>query len=141
MVRMSPGAQAGPRNTGRSLACSRRAARSCLRDRRRGYITAVRCEALASVADWLDNGNNKKALQEAEKVLKKHPSNQCARVLKGLALLRLGKETECLTIIDKVRSEVPRDDSTLQAMTICYREIQQRKFMFCHASLRGITFE
>jgi len=82
----------------------------------------------ASVSDWLDNGNNKKALQEADKVLKKHPSNQCARVLKALALLRLGKENECQVIIDKVRSEVPCEDSTLQAMTICYREIQQRKF-------------
>ncbi|EZA56704.1 N-alpha-acetyltransferase 25, NatB auxiliary subunit [Ooceraea biroi] len=80
---------------------------------------------LRPIYDWLDNGNNKKALQEADKVLKKHPSNQCARVLKALALLRLGKENECQVIIDKVRSEVPCEDSTLQAMTICYREIQQ----------------
>jgi N-terminal acetyltransferase B complex non-catalytic subunit len=81
---------------------------------------------LASVVpDRLDNGNNKKALQEADKVLKKHPNNQCARVLKALALLRLGKEDECQTIIDKVRSEVPCEDSTLQAMSICYREIHQ----------------
>ncbi|XP_029676321.1 N-alpha-acetyltransferase 25, NatB auxiliary subunit [Formica exsecta] len=80
---------------------------------------------LRPIYDWLDNGNNKKALQEADKVLKKHPSNQCARVLKALALLRLGKEDECQIIMDKVRSEVPCEDSTLQAMTICYREIHQ----------------
>ncbi|XP_020285803.1 N-alpha-acetyltransferase 25, NatB auxiliary subunit [Pseudomyrmex gracilis] len=80
---------------------------------------------LRPIYDWLDSGNNKKALQEADKVLKKHPTNQCARVLKALALLRLGKENECLVIIDKVRSEVPCEDSTLQAMSICYREIRQ----------------
>lgn len=76
----------------------------------------------------MDNGNNKKALQEADKVLKKHPSNQCAKVLKALALLRLGKENEGQVIMDKVRSEVPCEDSTLQVMSICYREIHQRKF-------------
>lgn len=60
-------------------------------------------------------------------MLKKHPTNQCARVLKALALLRLGKENECQIIMDKVRSEIPCEDSTLQAMSICYREIHQRE--------------
>lgn len=83
-----------------------------------------------NILDRLDNGNNKKAIQEADKVLKKHPNNQCARVLKALALLRLGKEDECRMIIDKVRTEVPCEDSTLQAMSICYREIHQRKCLF-----------
>ena len=31
--------------------------------------------------DWLDNGNNKKALQEAEKVLKRQPDFVCCRAL------------------------------------------------------------
>ncbi|XP_021913632.1 N-alpha-acetyltransferase 25, NatB auxiliary subunit isoform X3 [Zootermopsis nevadensis] len=78
---------------------------------------------LRPIYDWLDNGNNKKALQEAEKVLKKQPNFQCAKVLKALALLRLGKEDECMQLLDAVRTEIPCDDSTLQAMTICYREI------------------
>ncbi|XP_076384769.1 phagocyte signaling impaired [Megalopta genalis] len=80
---------------------------------------------LRRIYDWLDNGNNKKALQEADKVLKKHPSNQCAQMLKALALLRLGKENECQVIMDKVRSKIPCEDSTLQVMSICYREIHQ----------------
>ncbi|XP_043260160.1 N-alpha-acetyltransferase 25, NatB auxiliary subunit [Colletes gigas] len=80
---------------------------------------------LRPIYDWLDNGNNKKALQEADKVLKKHSSNQCAKVLKALALLRLGNETKCQVIMDEVRSEVPCEDSTLQVMSICYREIHQ----------------
>ncbi|PSN43752.1 hypothetical protein C0J52_06409 [Blattella germanica] len=78
---------------------------------------------LRPIYDWLDNGNNKKALQEADKVLKKQPNFQCAKVLKALALLRLGKEDDCIQLLDIVRAEVPCDDSTLQAMTICYREI------------------
>ncbi|EFN87304.1 N-alpha-acetyltransferase 25, NatB auxiliary subunit [Harpegnathos saltator] len=80
---------------------------------------------LRPIYDWLDNGNNKKALQEADKVLRKQPGNQCARVLKALALLRLGKQDECHVIMDKVQSEVPCEDSTLQAMSICYRETLQ----------------
>ncbi|XP_033227156.1 N-alpha-acetyltransferase 25, NatB auxiliary subunit isoform X2 [Belonocnema kinseyi] len=80
---------------------------------------------LRPIYDWLDYGNNKKALQEADKVLRKQPGHQCARVLKALALLRLGKETECQVIMDKVRLEVPCEDSTLQAMSICYREIHR----------------
>ncbi|KAF7996942.1 hypothetical protein HCN44_002588 [Aphidius gifuensis] len=80
---------------------------------------------LRPIYEWLDNGNNKKALQEADKVLKKQPTNQCARVLKALALLRLGKEDDCQLIMDKVRSEIPCEDATLQAMSICYKEIHQ----------------
>lgn len=30
--------------------------------------------------DWLDSGNNKKAIQEAERVLKKQSDLQCAKV-------------------------------------------------------------
>ncbi|KAG5344691.1 NAA25 acetyltransferase, partial [Acromyrmex charruanus] len=92
----------------------------------KGHVdNTVNERRLRPIYDWLDNGNNKKALQEADKVLKKHPTNQCARVLKALALLRMGKENECQVIMDKVRSEVPCEDSTLQAMSICYREIHQ----------------
>ncbi|KAK2586630.1 hypothetical protein KPH14_011677 [Odynerus spinipes] len=80
---------------------------------------------LRPIYESLDNGNNKKALQETEKVLRKQPGNQCARVLKALALLRLGKDNECQAIMDKVRSEIPCEDSTLQAMSICYREMNQ----------------
>ena len=49
------------------------------------------------------------------------------KVLKGLALLRLGKCKDCEEILDSVKKEVPCDDCTLQAMTICYREIHKRK--------------
>lgn len=58
---------------------------------------------LRPIYDWLDTGNNKKALQEADKVLKKQPDFQCCKVLKCLALIRLGKEGEAETILEKVR--------------------------------------
>ncbi|XP_026740419.1 phagocyte signaling-impaired protein [Trichoplusia ni] len=80
---------------------------------------------LRPIYDWLDNGNNKKALQEAEKVLKKSPSLQAARALKALALFRLGKGTEAHQVLDALAEEKPSDDNTLQAMTISYRESQQ----------------
>lgn len=80
------------------------------------------------LTDWLDTGNNKKALQEAEKVLKKQPNFLCAKVLKALALQRLGREVECEEILEKVCQEVPTDEATLQAITICYRAVHKRKF-------------
>jgi len=80
---------------------------------------------LRPIYDWLDNGNNKKALQEADKVLKKQPDFQCCRVLKCLALIRLGKEGEAEVILNKVLSESPVDEGALQAMTIGWRELQQ----------------
>lgn len=80
---------------------------------------------LRPIYNWLDDGNNKKALQEAEKVLKKQPNFQCAKVLKALALLRLGKENECQQLLDLVQTDLQCDDPTLQAMTICYREMNK----------------
>ncbi|XP_044739206.1 phagocyte signaling-impaired protein [Chrysoperla carnea] len=80
---------------------------------------------LRPIYDWLDGGHNKKALQEADKVLRKTANLQCARALKALALLRLGKESECTAILDVLAAEKPSDDPTLQAMTICYRELNQ----------------
>ena len=61
---------------------------------------------LRPIYDWLDNGNNKKALQEADKVLRKQPEFQCCRVLKCLALIRLGKEEEAEVILDKVNERL-----------------------------------
>ncbi|KAK4311699.1 hypothetical protein Pmani_016831 [Petrolisthes manimaculis] len=80
---------------------------------------------LRPIYEWLDAGNNKKAVQEADKVLKKQASLPCARVLKGLALLRLGKRDECEGLVAAVVKEAPTDEATLQALTICFRELHQ----------------
>lgn len=81
-----------------------------------------------AAADHLDVGNNKKALQEAEKVLKKYPAIQCARALKSLVLLRLGRDDEAAVIIAKLAAEHPTDEGTLQVMTYCYKDQEERKW-------------
>lgn len=78
-----------------------------------------------SFLDWLDVGNNKKALQECDKVLKKTPNLQCAKALKALTLHRFGRSAEAGVILDALTAERPTDEATLQAMTLCYREMQQ----------------
>ena len=80
-------------------------------------------------------------------VLKKHPDFDCCLALKCLALMRLGRETEASTILDKVIFQIltkqqslfqlvrqsfppkvlasnPVDEGALNAMTIAFRELQ-----------------
>lgn len=76
--------------------------------------------------DHIDLGNNKKALQEVEKVLKKTPKLQNARALKALSLIRLGREKESQVIIDDLENENV-DEPTLQVMTYWYKETDQCK--------------
>ncbi|XP_055695660.1 phagocyte signaling-impaired protein isoform X1 [Lutzomyia longipalpis] len=86
---------------------------------------AIAERRLRPIYDSLEVGNNKKALQEAEKVLKKNASMQCARALKALALLRLGRDDESEAIVKALADEDICDDPTLQVMTFCYRETDQ----------------
>lgn len=79
------------------------------------------------VLDCLDFGSFKKAVQEADKVLKKFPNQQCARALKALALLRLGREDEFEQMFSVLQKEKIMDDATLQVMKFVYRETDQRK--------------
>lgn len=80
---------------------------------------------LRPIYDCLDNGNHKKALQEAEKLLKKQKDFSCAKALKALALVRLSRSDEALTLLRELQVEAPTDDATLQAMTLCYREMER----------------
>ncbi|KAH8278391.1 hypothetical protein KR018_001551 [Drosophila ironensis] len=80
---------------------------------------------LRPVYDNLEVGNNRKALQESEKLLRKHPNLLCARALKGLSLLRLGRYEESHGCLQAVAEEKPTDDSTLQVLSFCYREMEQ----------------
>lgn len=70
-------------------------------------------------------GNNKKALQEVEKVLKKTPNLRTGIALKALALIRLGKEKESTVLMDELEKEYPDEEATLQVMTYWYRETDQ----------------
>jgi hypothetical protein len=40
----------------------------------------------------------------------------------------MGRESEAQPIIDSVLEEAPTDESTLQAMNIAFKELQQRQF-------------
>uniref|UniRef100_A0A8D9EJN2 N-terminal acetyltransferase B complex subunit MDM20 homolog n=2 Tax=Cacopsylla melanoneura TaxID=428564 RepID=A0A8D9EJN2_9HEMI len=79
---------------------------------------------LRPIYDLLDFNNNKKAIQEADRVLKKSPELDCARALKSLALLRMGRDYEAEQLLEFVTKRAPCDDATLQAMTICFRELR-----------------
>ncbi|KAG1681404.1 N-alpha-acetyltransferase 25, NatB auxiliary subunit [Nymphon striatum] len=87
--------------------------------------SAVNERRLRPIYECLDNGNNKKALQEAAKLLKKQENFMCAKVLKALALIRLGRPNESISILQEVHIECPADEATLQAMTICYWELHK----------------
>lgn len=78
----------------------------------------------------MDNGNNKKAFQEAEKVLKKQPDFVCCKALKSLALIRLNREDEAVPILDSITNQGTTDEGALQAMNIAYRELQQSIYLF-----------
>uniref|UniRef100_A0A1I8P4E4 N-terminal acetyltransferase B complex subunit MDM20 homolog n=1 Tax=Stomoxys calcitrans TaxID=35570 RepID=A0A1I8P4E4_STOCA len=86
---------------------------------------AVSERRLRPIYDNLEVGNNRKALQESEKVLKKHPNQLCAKALKGLALLRLGRYEESHGFLQAVANEKPVDDATLQVLSFCYKELEQ----------------
>lgn len=75
--------------------------------------------------DALDSNSNKKALSEADKVLKKHPKFLAAKALKALAILRLGREDESNYLLESIMNEKPVDDGTLQVLTFCFKEIEQ----------------
>ncbi|KAH8310732.1 hypothetical protein KR044_002767 [Drosophila immigrans] len=90
-----------------------------------GMDSALFERRLRPVYDNLEVGNNRKALQESEKLLRKHPNLLCARALKGLSLLRLGRYEESHGCLQIVAQEKPIDDSTLQVLSFCYREMEQ----------------
>ena len=78
---------------------------------------------LRPLYDALDNLNNKQVIQRADKLLKKEKDLHCAKVLKALALVRLMKNGEAMSLLNEVKECFPLDESTLQAMCYCYKEL------------------
>ncbi|CAL8129828.1 unnamed protein product [Orchesella dallaii] len=87
--------------------------------------TWVRERRLRPIYELLDSGNNKKVIAEVDRVMKKNPTFTCAKVLKALALIRMNKTNEARGILKPVLKEVPTDDGTIQALSICYRELDE----------------
>uniref|UniRef100_A0A8C8LW08 N-alpha-acetyltransferase 25, NatB auxiliary subunit n=1 Tax=Oncorhynchus tshawytscha TaxID=74940 RepID=A0A8C8LW08_ONCTS len=63
------------------------------------------------------------AIQQADKLLKKHKDLHCAKVLKAIGLQRTGKQDEAFSLAQEVATLEPTDDNSLQALTILYREM------------------
>ncbi|XP_077353966.1 N-alpha-acetyltransferase 25, NatB auxiliary subunit [Festucalex cinctus] len=91
----------------------------------RGHVQDPNDRRLRPIYDYLDNGNNKMAIQQADKLLKKHKDLHCAKVLKAIGLQRTGKQDEAFSLAHEVTSLEPTDDNSLQALTILYREMHR----------------
>ncbi|XP_074868578.1 N-alpha-acetyltransferase 25, NatB auxiliary subunit isoform X2 [Carettochelys insculpta] len=91
----------------------------------RGHVQDPNDRRLRPIYDYLDNGNNKMAIQQADKLLKKHKDLHCAKVLKAIGLQRTGKQDEAFTLAQEVTALEPTDDNSLQALTILYREMHR----------------
>ncbi|XP_054613553.1 N-alpha-acetyltransferase 25, NatB auxiliary subunit isoform X2 [Dunckerocampus dactyliophorus] len=91
----------------------------------RGHVQDPNDRRLRPIYDYLDNGNNKMAIQQADKLLKKHKDLHCAKVLKAIGLQRTGKQDEAFSLAQEVTSLEPTDDNSLQALTILYREMHR----------------
>uniref|UniRef100_A0A8C2S373 N-alpha-acetyltransferase 25, NatB auxiliary subunit n=1 Tax=Capra hircus TaxID=9925 RepID=A0A8C2S373_CAPHI len=91
----------------------------------RGHVQDPNDRRLRPIYDYLDNGNNKMAIQQADKLLKKHKDLHCAKVLKAIGLQRTGKQEEAFILAQEVAALEPTDDNSLQALTILYREMHR----------------
>ncbi|XP_049535550.1 phagocyte signaling-impaired protein [Anopheles darlingi] len=80
---------------------------------------------LRPIWESIEIGNYKKALQDADKMLKKKPTLQCARALKAWAYVRMGRDEESNAIIAPLEQEQPTEATTLHALTLCYKEMHQ----------------
>ncbi|VDP20709.1 unnamed protein product [Soboliphyme baturini] len=70
-------------------------------------------------------GNNKRALSETEKLLKKQPDFLAAKALKTLSLIRLGRMDEAKRLLEEMTEKSPEEPFTLQALTYCYGDLGQ----------------
>ncbi|XP_019853381.1 PREDICTED: N-alpha-acetyltransferase 25, NatB auxiliary subunit-like [Amphimedon queenslandica] len=82
---------------------------------------------LRPVYDALDNAQHKKVMQMVDKILKKSPNLHCAKALKAIALLRLGRGDEGTKLINSVIECRPGDNATLQAVFMYCRELGDYK--------------
>lgn len=82
---------------------------------------------ISNVTDALESKGYKKALHEADKVLKKTPNLLCALALKGYSLIRLARIDAGESLIKQVVDEKPCDDLTLQVLTYIFKDVDDCK--------------
>ncbi|KAI9310584.1 N-acetyltransferase B complex non catalytic subunit-domain-containing protein [Dichotomocladium elegans] len=73
----------------------------------------------------IDDGQNKQALQLANKLLKKNPDWPLVKALKALVLVRTDKDNEAAELCVQVKKTIPTDQATLLALTLAYQELGQ----------------
>ena len=94
---------------------------------------------LDPIYECVDTGQNKAALKLIGDLLKKYPTLQIARVLKGITLSRMGMEDQGMELCEEVRAEGPADDTVLNTLALFYKNVgaaQQQVEMFEQASER-----
>uniref|UniRef100_H2YMV5 Uncharacterized protein n=1 Tax=Ciona savignyi TaxID=51511 RepID=H2YMV5_CIOSA len=92
-------------------------------------LNAVSERRLRPIYELLDNGNYKKAFHETEKVLKKQKDLLAAKVLKTIALHRMGKEEEAFLLSNEIIVQEPTDENSLQGLSLYYKEIQKSELI------------
>ncbi|KAI8880386.1 TPR-like protein, partial [Backusella circina FSU 941] len=78
---------------------------------------------LRPLYEAIDEGQNKAALTQCAKLLKKSPDWPLVKGLKALVLCRTGKEDEAVELCDQVKKTIPTDEPTLQALTMTLKEL------------------
>ncbi|KAF7632889.1 hypothetical protein Mgra_00007748 [Meloidogyne graminicola] len=89
-------------------------------------VEQVLSRRLRPIYDAIDAGQYKKAILEADKVLKKHPQISGARALKALALIRTERAHEALNILKTLENDIVDEEfneNTIQAVCHCYKEL------------------
>uniref|UniRef100_A0A914I777 N-terminal acetyltransferase B complex subunit MDM20 homolog n=1 Tax=Globodera rostochiensis TaxID=31243 RepID=A0A914I777_GLORO len=83
---------------------------------------------LRPLYDLVDAGQNKKAISEADKMLKKHPKLHTANALKALALIRIERFNDAEALINSLE-DICRtdeiDEAFVQALSHCYKELNR----------------
>ncbi|CAK8694341.1 unnamed protein product [Clavelina lepadiformis] len=92
-------------------------------------LNSVNERRLRPIYEQLDNGNNKKAFHEAEKVLRKQKDLLAAKVLKTIALHRMGKQQEAFALSNVIVAQEPTDENSLQGLSLYYKEIQKTELI------------
>lgn len=77
---------------------------------------------LKKIYECLNNGCNKKAVQEYDRLPKDMKDKTVFRALKSLAYIRMSKRRQAFEILNNIDVNDSLDEVTLQTMTSCYKE-------------------
>lgn len=80
---------------------------------------------LATIYEYLDCGNFKQALKQINIQLQKN-NHVMLRATKALILQRLNRIDECRELLDRIRSEDPRDQHVIDTLVLIYRGLNEQ---------------